>query len=136
MSEGRARRGVGIAIAERWANCVKSWRCVSGRCVTVRMKIVGVWLTLVQVYAPLGDRDKDTKEQFYTSLQKVVDRAPRGDKVVVMGDLIARVGNNVTRWEGVIGKQGEDVENDSGRRLLSFSAENDFKVLNTFYEHK
>ena len=64
-----------------------------------------------------------------------MDRAPRGDKVVVMGDLIARVGNNVARWEGVIGKQGEDVENDSGRRLLSFSAENGFKVLNTFYEH-
>ena len=46
----------------------------------------------------MGDRDKDTKEQFYTSLQEVVDRAPRGDKVVVIGDLIARVGNNVTRW--------------------------------------
>ena len=91
----------------------------------MRMKIAGVWLTLVQVYAPLGDRDKDTKEQFYTSLQEVVDRAPQGDKVVVMGDLNDRVGNNVARWEGVIGKQGEDVENDSGRRLLSFSAEND-----------
>ena len=54
---------------------------------------------------------------------------------MVMGDLIARVGNNVVRCEGVIGKQGEDVENDSGRRLLSFSAENSFKVLNTFYKH-
>ena len=41
----------------------------------------------------------------------------------------------MARWEDVIGKQGEDVENDSGR-LLSFSAENGFKVLNTFYEHK
>ena len=60
----------------------------------------------------------------------MIDRAPRGDKVVVMGDLNARVGNIV------IGKQGEDVENDSGRRLLSFSAENGFKILNTFYEHK
>ena len=48
----------------------------------------------------------------------MVDRAPRGDKVVVMGDLNARVGNNVARWKGVIGKQGENVENDSGRRLL------------------
>ena len=87
------------------------------------------------MYAPTDDRDKDTKEQFYALLQEVVDRAPRGDKVVEMGDLNAGVGNNVVRWEGVIGKQGEDVENDSGRRLLSFSAENDFKVLNTFYEH-
>ena len=28
------------------------------------------------------------------------------------------------------------MENDRGKRLLSFSAENVFKVLNTFYEHK
>ena len=34
----------------------------------------------------------------------------------------------------MIGKQGEDVENDSGRRLLCFCAENSFKVLNTFYK--
>ena len=118
------------------ADCEKSWRCVSERCVTVRMKIAGVWMTVVQVYAPTDDRDNNTKEQFYASLQEVVDKAPRGDKVVVMGDLNASVGNNVARWEGVIGKQGEDVENDSGILLLSFSAENGFKVLNTFYEHK
>ena len=37
----------------------------------------------------------------------MIDRAPRGGKVVVMGDLNARVSNNVARWEGVIGKQGE-----------------------------
>ena len=58
----------------------------------------------------------------------------RGDKVVVMGDHNARVGNNIVRWEGVIGKQGESAE--KCRRLLSFSAENGFKILNTFYEHK
>ena len=66
----------------------------------------------------------------------MVDRAPRGDKVVVMGDLNSRVGNNVARWEAVIGNQGEDVEDDNGRRLLNFSAENGFKVLSTFYKHK
>ena len=49
------------------------------------------------MYTPIDDRDKDTKEQFYTSLQEVMDRAPRGDKVVVMGNLNARVGNNVMR---------------------------------------
>ena len=61
----------------------------------MRMNIAEVWLTLVQVYAPTDDTDNDTKEQFYASLQEVVDRAPRGDKVVVMGHLNARVGNNV-----------------------------------------
>ena len=45
VSDGRARGGVGIAKGKRWADCVKSWRCVSEKCVTVRMKITGVWLT-------------------------------------------------------------------------------------------
>ena len=60
----------------------------------MRMKIAGVWLTLVQVYAPTDDRDNDTKEPYYASLQEVVD----SDKVVVMGYLNARVSNNVARW--------------------------------------
>ena len=40
----------------------------------------------------------------------MVDRAPRGDKVVVLGDFNARVGNDVEEWNGVIGKQGEGVK--------------------------
>ena len=48
----------------------------------------------------MNNRDNDTKEVFYTALQEVVDNAPRGDKVVVMGDHKARMGNHMVRWEG------------------------------------
>ena len=63
------------------------------------MKIAWVWLTLVQVYAPTDNRDNDIKDDFFSVLQEVLDKAPRGDKVVIMGDLNARFGNNVTRWK-------------------------------------
>ena len=46
----------------------------------------------MQVYAPTDDRDNDTKEEFYTALQEVVDNAPRGNNLVMMGDRNARVG--------------------------------------------
>ena len=39
-------------------------------------------------------------------------------------------------WKGVIGEHGEDVENDSGRRLLGFSAENEMRMMNTNFDHK
>ena len=29
VTEGRAKRGVAIIVAERWADCVRSWRCVN-----------------------------------------------------------------------------------------------------------
>ena len=48
----------------------------------------------------------------------------------------ARVGNDVEEWIGVIGKHGERVKTDSGSRLLRFSAENEFSIMNTHFEHK
>ena len=102
----------------------------------VQLKIEGVGITIVQVYAPTDDKDNDTKEEFYAVLQEVIARAQRGDKVVVMGDFNARVGNNVLRWSDAMGKHGEEVENDSGRRLLRFCVENDLRIMNTHFEHK
>ena len=53
----------------------------------------------MQVYAPTDDKDNDTKEKFYAVLQEVIVRAQRGDKVVVMGDFNARVGNKCVEVE-------------------------------------
>ena len=136
VTEGRARGGVGILVAERWGDCIRSWRCVNERCVMVRLKIEGVGIMLVQMYAPTDDKANDTKEEFYAALQEVIARAQRGDKVVVMGELNARVGNNVLRWSDAMGKHGEEVENDSGRRLLRFCVENELRTMNTHFEHK
>ena len=106
VTEDRAKCGLGIIVAEHLVDCVRSWRCVNERCIMIRLQIAGVWMTLVQVYAPTDDRDNKTKDGFYAQLQEVVDRTPRGDKVVVLGDFNARVGNDVEEWNGVIGKHG------------------------------
>lgn len=128
--------GVGIVGAEQWTSYMSSWRCVNERCIMVRLKVEGVGITLVQVYAQTDNGDSVTKEEFYAVLQEVVAVVPRGDKVVAMADLNATVGNNMARWYEVMGKHGEEVENDSGRRLLSFCTENDLRIMNTYLEHK
>ena len=102
----------------------------------IRLRVAGVWMTLVQVYAPTDDRDNETKDGCNALLQEVVDKAPRGDKVMMMGDFNARFGNDAEEWNGVIGRHGEAVKNDSGSRLLMFSAENGFSIMNTHFEHK
>lgn len=83
VTEGRAKCGVRIIVAERLVNCIRSWRCI--RCVMIRLRVAGVWMTLVQVYAPTDDRDSETKDAFYAQLQEVVDKAPRGDKEIMQG---------------------------------------------------
>ena len=60
----------------------------------------------------------------------------RQDKLIVMGDLNARVGRNVGVWGDVIGKQSKLVENGNGKRLLQLCAENELVVANTWFQHK
>ena len=38
--------------------------------------------------------------------------------MVVMGDMTARVGCDTSIWDEVLGRNGEEVYNNSGRRLL------------------
>ena len=73
---------------------------------------------------------------FYEQLQATLREVHRQDKLIVMGDLNARVGRNVEVWGGVIGRQGEVVENGNGKRLLQFCAENELVVTNTWFQHK
>ena len=46
----------------------------------------------------------------------------KDDRLVLMGDLNGRVGREVETWEEVIGKHGEDTQNDNGRRFLETCA--------------
>ena len=66
-------------------------------------------------------------------MQATVREVHRQDKLIVMGDLNARVGRNVEVWKGVIGRQGEVVVNGNGKRLLQFCAEIELVVTNTWF---
>ena len=50
-------------------------------------------------------------------LAATYNRAPRGDIIVVMGDLNAKVGDDRKTLKHVLGKQGIDIRNDNGERL-------------------
>lgn len=101
-----------------YCTCLREWKCVSERIVRVRLKVEGVWLTVVQVYAPTEDSNKEVKADFFTRLQETIGGVNRGDVLVVMGDLNARVGNDTKVWREVLERHGEAVCNDNGGRLV------------------
>ena len=97
---------------------LKEWKCINERIVLVRLKVEGVWVSLIQVYAPTEDRSQDVKDEFYAKLQDNVGGVARRDLLIVMGDLNARVGNETDIWGEVLGRQGEQLCNENGSRLL------------------
>jgi hypothetical protein len=61
---------------------------------------------------------------------------PDLDFLVLLGDFNAHVGVDDSRWEGVIGRNGDASFNPNGRRLLDFCSANGLSIMNTYFRHR
>ena len=77
--------------------------------------------------------DEQIKDLFYSSLEDVLARVDAADKLVVLGDFNARVGDDSNTWSEVLGKFGNGKENDNGLRLLMKCTEHGLAITNTFF---
>ena len=97
--------GVGFAIKSKLlANLPEGPTGLNERIMTWRIPLVkGRFLTLISSYAPTLDADETTKDSFYSALDSVLQNISKTDKVVLLGDFNARVGNKKDLWGGAIG---------------------------------
>ena len=90
--------------------------------------------TFVSVYSPTLDSFDDMKDRIYDTLYSTLRRILQDDKIILLGDLNARVGRNHDIWHGVIGHHGVGNMNSSGLRLLSLCSELGLAITNTFFQ--
>ena len=50
--------------------------------------------------------DEITKEAFYDDLDKLISKGPAADKLILLGDMNARVGNDHMAWPKKLGNMG------------------------------
>ena len=63
-----------------------------------------------------SEKSEEEIEEFWNELSECVKSFGRNESVVVLGDLNARVGNEVI--EGIVGRRGVPGRSESGKRLL------------------
>ena len=157
-----AERGEGVGIVldphmtMAWRDAGETWRAVSSRVLTARLKIAGqdvsrsdrqssrsspFFMTIISVYAPTHRSAQEKKDEFYADLQETIDSVHVDDVLLVVGDFNARVGSSERRedssmWDGVRGCHGAGKMNESGEALLSFCALNELTIMNTCFEKK
>ena len=78
-------------------------------------------------------RPDNEKEHFYESLNEVVN-SNRNDKLIVPGDLNARVGSDWELWPYVLGKHGTGKMNSNGLILLEFCSQNHFSIMGSMFQ--
>ena len=128
--------GVAIMMSARAKPALMEWTPIKKRIITARFYSKYKTLTVVQAHAPTSDAMDEEKDEFYNQLQDTVSSCNRNDMIVVMGDLNAKVRNNNTKREEVMGKFGVSVTNDNGEMLCDFSSVNGSIKTRTIFLHK
>lgn len=129
-------QGVAIMLAPEATRALMAWEPVSPRLLTARFNSKGRKITIIQCYAPTNTAQEEEKEDFYSSLQSLFDKTPRRDIKIVMGDLNAKVGDDNTGRELIMGRHGVGTCNENGELFIDFCSFNDLVIGGTIYPHR
>ena len=122
---------------------VASTRCTpepsghSDRIVSMRLPLKNNhYATLFSVYAPTLQAEPAEKDKFYSELRILLQGTPTDDKLFVLGDFNARVGQDAVTWKGILGRHGVGNCNDNRRLLLEFCMEQQLVITNIIFQQK
>nr|KAG5686358.1 hypothetical protein BaRGS_026819 [Batillaria attramentaria] len=112
------------------------WEPVSDRIIPARFESRFQKVSIIMCYAPTNNADEEEKDLFYAQLQSVINKVPKRDMLILMGDLNAKVGSDNTNREREIGKHGVGDMNENGEHLADFCAFNELTIGGTLFPHR
>ena len=99
-----------------------TWKAAGPRIISAIFQIKKdmIKLKIVQCYAPTKDSDSDdeSKEDFYSCLQSVLDKQKNKDVTILMKDFNAKIGSINRGFEEVMGQQGLGTVNENSKLYL------------------
>ena len=93
-------------------------------------------LKVICAYGPIEGAKREDVEHFYETLESTAD-CKGNERLIIIGHLDARVGNETEIYGNIIGRFGEKGKpNNNGKALLDFCGAHGFCITNTFFQHK
>ena len=93
-------------------------------------------MDVIQCYAPCNTAEDEEKEQFYERLGTIIEKLPRRNMLIVMGDVNAMIGDCNEGYEEIMGKEGLGEMNNNGERFVDFCATHNHVIGGNAFKHK
>ena len=89
---------------------------------------------IVQVYAPTTSHSDEETDNFYNTIDKILEKQIH--HTIVMVDLNAKVGGQTNTAERATGCFGLGQRNERGDTLVEWATSDNFKITNTQFQKK
>ncbi|VDP53709.1 unnamed protein product [Schistosoma margrebowiei] len=131
-------QGVALTLSKVARNALVGWESHGSRIIKASFKTKkdGILMNIIQCYAHTNDNNDIINDQFYDRLQSIVEKCPRKDLTILMGDLNAKVGIDNTGYEDIMGQHGLGERNENGERFANLYAFNKLVIGGTIFLHK
>ncbi|CAH9115852.1 unnamed protein product [Cuscuta epithymum] len=132
----KTRNGVGIIVARDYVEDVVEVFRKNDRIMSIKLVMRGEIVSVISAYAPQVGLDASTTQQFWEDLEEVVRRVPRGEKLVIGGDLNVHVGSSRDGFESIHGGHGFGTRNEAGKNILDFASTYELAIMNTWFRKR
>ena len=130
--ESLRRNGVALIVNKRVQTAVFGCNLKNDRMISVHFQGTPFNITVIQVYALVGNAEEAGVEWLYEDIQGLLELTPQKDILFIIGDWNAKVGSQ--EIPEVIGKFSLGVQNEAGQRLTEFCQENTLVTANTLFQ--
>src|SRR6476469_1916524 len=128
------QRGVAVIAEAKVAERLTEIDRFGDRIMVVKVKAVPGDMVTVQAYLPTTDYEDEEVEKLYVQLEEILGKQKGTDKVIVMGDFNAVVGEG--KEDRVVEKLGLGKRNDRGERLIEFCKSQNLVITNTWFQQE
>ena len=127
------QHGVGFLVSPMTARAITAVTPISERIMMIRINAKPSPVNIIQVYFPTTDANDDEVISMYKKVQDLVDGCAKKERLLVIGDFNAKIGENTCRQS--CGKFGLGETNERGLRLLDWLEDNRMIAVNTCFRH-
>ena len=128
--------GVGLMIKKEFNPYFEK---ITDRIITATIKLEHRNLKVIAIYARTlknCEKDPNMRENFYETIDKIINNIAKRDILLLMGDFNAKVGSSNSDYKDCIRKYVKGYMNSSGKTHLEMCIKNELVITNTLFQHK